>query len=66
MAEEKQTPKLEDAPKKQKASASYTLRAFAENIRKLKELDLIEDADVKSLKALHKKAVEKWVGQMSV
>lgn len=43
------------------ASASYTLRATWENIKKLHELGLWTDDEKQQLQELHKKAVQTWL-----
>lgn len=52
---------VETGKKKQKASASYTLKSFKENNRKLEELGLITKETKEHLDQLQKKAVEKWI-----
>lgn len=49
------------ADKKQKASASYTIRAFKENIKKFKELVLITCEEEEELMKIHKKIAEEWM-----
>ena len=48
-------------PKKQKASASYTLKSFKENNRKLEELGLIDKETRKKLDEEQKKAMLNWI-----
>lgn len=49
--------------RKQKVSASYTVRAFGENGKKLAELGLITDEDYKKLQVIHRHAAEKYMKQ---
>lgn len=47
--------------KKQKVSASYTIRAFGENIKKFRELGLIEAEQERVLTTIHKKVAETYM-----
>ena len=51
-----------DESKKRTTSPSYTVKAFAANIRKLNELNMLESDDYESLKSMHKKIVERFIG----
>lgn len=42
-------------------SASYTIKACAENIRRLNEIRLIDDTELKEWQKLHKKVLEKFI-----
>ena len=44
-----------------KISPSYTIRAFGENIKKLKQLKLVEGEDLEKLKELHEKVIMNWI-----
>lgn len=48
---------LTGEPRKQKISGSYTVKAFAENAKKLKELGYIDNTDLNKLKEIHNKAL---------
>lgn len=51
-----------ESPKKvQKASASYTLKAITNNIKKLKELNLITKEEEAQMMELKNKALDKYV-----
>lgn len=47
--------------RKQKVSGSYTLRAFAENAKKLAELGFIEQKDLATVAEMHKKATKRFI-----
>lgn len=49
--------------RKQKISASYTLRAAGENVRKLQEIGLINEEQAKQMKEILTVAVTNYVGQ---
>lgn len=46
--------------KKQKISVTYTLKSFSENIKKLKELELLDEETTKILEEVHAKVVNNW------
>lgn len=48
--------------KKQKISVSYTLKAFANNIKKMHEAKLLTKEEEKNLSELHKIVVHRWIG----
>lgn len=48
--------------KEQKVSVSYTLKAMKNNIDKLIENKIITAEDGKTMTAIHKKAVQHWIG----
>lgn len=47
--------------KKQRPSASYTLRSFNENIKKLSELDLITNEEAKKMEEVYTSATTVWI-----
>lgn len=65
-AENKNTADVQGADavmKKQATSISYTMKATAKNITKLKELDLITDEEFNQMKEVHKNAANRWLGE---
>lgn len=48
--------------KKQKVSISYTLKATRANIQKLIDEKIITKEDGETMKTIHKKAFEHWIG----
>lgn len=53
-------------PKKQAVSKSYLIKSFGENIKKLRETELITTEEAKELSKIHGNAVNQWVKSMSV
>lgn len=51
---------------KQKPSASYTVRAFGQNAKKLKELDIITEEQFQHLQELHTKIIQQWMQTISL
>lgn len=56
------TETAEKTMKKQATSISYTMKATANNMKKLKELKLVTDEEFEKLKEIHKSAMMRWVG----
>lgn len=48
--------------KKQKVSASLTLKSFNENVKKLIELGLVEEKEQAELEKIRRNMVDKWLG----
>lgn len=67
MKEEKETKveALGAAPKKQKVSATYTLRSAKENLKKLNELGLITVDEYETMKEYMVSAVTRYVTRES-
>lgn len=47
--------------RKKAVSKSYTLRSFAENIKKFKDFEWITEEEFVSLRELHLKAIKKYI-----
>lgn len=47
--------------RKQKVSATYTLRACGENARKLLDMELITEKEYEVITGIQKKAIEKYI-----
>lgn len=48
--------------KQQKISISYTLKAMANNTKKLEEALILTKEEAEVLKEIHKNAVNRWIG----
>lgn len=58
---EKEQETVGDNKKKQKVSATYTLRACGENAKKLYELELISQEDLTTIIGIQRKALDKYI-----
>lgn len=48
--------------RKQKISVSYTLTAFANNVKRMEEAKLITQEELQIIKQIYNKAIEHWIG----
>lgn len=53
--------KTEPKRKEQSASISYALKSFANNIKKLREAELLTEADEMALLEIRETAIQKYV-----
>lgn len=51
----------EEAKKAQKPSASGNLRSLTNSVKNLKELDLVDEKDSKTLEEIMKRVTMKWI-----
>lgn len=57
------TDKAKGGPKMERqASASYTVKSFRENIRKMEKLKMVTPTELAEIKMLYKAVVERWIG----
>lgn len=57
------TDKAKGGPKMERqASASYTIKSFRENIRKMEKLKMMTANELAEIKTLYKTIVERWIG----
>lgn len=54
---------VKEVKKKQVISASYTIRAFGENIKRLTELGLIDETERKEVDNMQNKIISKWIAK---
>lgn len=58
---EKELAQANEPKKERKVSASYTIRAFAGNIKKLNEMEMLEEQDKKDLQRIAKKVQDRFL-----